>query len=167
LIGFGNTGQSFARKMSSWALDIIYTDPYVLDVPKDFNNIESVSINQLSKDADFISLHVQLTAETTNMIDYDFLKKCRKGVIIINTSRGAVIDTEGLIAALEEGHVAGACLDVYHNEKPHSFSKEDHQLFDRLYAMENVVLTPHVAGWTHESLYKIAEVLLDKIEALN
>lgn len=167
LIGFGNTGQAFARKVSSWALDLIYTDPYVLDVPEDFDNIEEVSINQLSKDADIISLHVQLTKETRHMIDYDFLKKCRKGVIIINTSRGAVIETHGLIAALEEGHVSGACLDVYHNEKPHSFSKEDHQLFDRLYAMENVVLTPHVAGWTHESLSRIAEVLLEKIGALD
>lgn len=163
LIGFGNTGQAFARKLSGWALDIIYNDPYLLEKPLDFNNIESVSINQLRKDADIISLHVQLTPETNNMIDYQFLKKCRKGAIIINTSRGAVVSTQGLIAALEEGHLAGACLDVFHNEKPHTFSSEEHQLFDRLYAMDNVVLTPHVAGWTHESLLKIAEVLLDKI----
>jgi len=133
-------------------------------VPNDFVNITSTNINQLRTDADIISLHVQLTSETRGMIDYDFLKKCKKGVILINTSRGAVVNTTGLIRALEEGHVSGACLDVYENEKPHSFSSEEHQLFDRLYAMDNVVLTPHVAGWTHESLLKIAEVLLEKIK---
>ena len=167
LIGFGNTGQAFARKVSSWALRLIYNDPYLLDVPKYFSNITNTNINQLRTEADIISIHVQLTEETRGMIDYDFLKKCKKGVILINTSRGAVVDTTGLVRALEEGQVSGACLDVFENEKPHAFSFEENQLFDRLYAMDQVVLTPHVAGWTHESLYKIADVLLEKIKGQN
>ncbi len=164
LVGFGNTGQAFASKLSSWALRLIYNDPYLLDVPEYLSNITSTNINQLRTDADIISIHVQLTEETRGMINYDFLKKCKKGVILINTSRGAVVDTTGLIRALEEHHLAGACLDVFENEKPHSFSFEENQLFERLYSMDQVVLTPHVAGWTHESLYKIAAVLLDKIK---
>ena len=117
-------------------------------------------------DADIISLHVQLTNETAEMVNEAFLSKCKKGVILINTSRGGVVDTAALIQALENGQVSGACLDVFHNEKPHTFSSEEDRLFDRLYAMDNVVLTPHVAGWTHESLYKIAQVLLSKINGL-
>ena len=166
LIGFGNTGQSLARLLSAWALRIIYCDPYVLDVPKDLSNIESVSINQLQAEADIISLHVQLTPETKGMVDGDFLSNCRTGLILINTSRGQVVHTAGLIHALETKQVAGACLDVFHNEKPHSFTEEEHRLFDRLYQLDQVVLTPHVAGWTHESLRKIAEVLLLKIGSL-
>lgn len=166
IIGLGNTGRELARKLSPWALRLIYNDPYVLEVPKDLANITYTDINQLQQDADIISLHVQLTHQTRGMVDYDFLKKCRKGVILINTSRGAVVQTEGLVRALEEGHVSGACLDVFENEKPHSFTLEENQLFERLYAMDNVVLTPHVAGWTHESLWKIADVLLDKIRSL-
>lgn len=163
LIGFGNTGQALTSLLSSWTLEVIYNDPYVLNLGEEFHTFENVTINELTSRADILSLHVQLTDETHQLVDYDFLKKCRKGLILINTSRGTVIDTKGLVAALEEGHLAGACLDVFHNEKPHRFSTEDHQLFDRLYAMDNVVLTPHVAGWTHESLRKIAEVLLTKV----
>lgn len=166
IIGLGNTGQAFARKMSGWTLDLIYNDPYLLEVPEDLSNITCVNINQLMSDADIISLHVQLTEETANLVDKAFISKCKTGVIIINTSRGHVVDTTALVEALENGKVAGACLDVFHNEKPHSFSPGEHQLFDRLYAMDNVVLTPHIAGWTHESLYKIAEVLLTKVRGL-
>ena len=166
LIGFGNTGQALARKLSRWALRVTYTDPYLLDIPEEFSNIESVTFNQLQREADIISLHVQLTEETRGMIDKNFLMKCKKGLVLINTSRGAVVDTRALLNSLDSGQVSGACLDVFENEKPHSFSIEENQLYDRLYSLENVVLTPHVAGWTHESLRKIAETLLTKIGAL-
>jgi len=166
LVGFGNTGQALARILSPWALRLIYHDPYLLSVPDDLCNIESVSIHQLRKESDIISLHVQLTEETRRLIDSDFLAECRKGLILINTSRGAVVDTADLIAALESDHVSGACLDVYENEKPHSFDTEEDRLYSRLYALDSVVLTPHVAGWTHESLRKIAQTLLDKIKGL-
>lgn len=163
LVGFGNTGQAFARKLSSWTLDLIYSDPYLLEKPVDISTFKSTGIDQLQNDADIISFHVQLTEETRQMANEAFFKRCKPGVFIINTSRGDIVDTRALIEALESGHVAGACLDVFQNEKPHTFSEEEHHLFDRLYAMDNVILTPHVAGWTHESLYKISQVLVDKI----
>lgn len=167
LIGFGNTGQAFASKVSSWTLDLIYNDPYVLNIPKGLRTFESVTIDQIWERADIISLHVQLTKETKRMIDANFLAQCKKGVIIVNTSRGDVVDTAALIEAMESNHVSGACLDVFPNEKPHTYSQDQHQLYDRLFAMENVVLSPHVAGWTHESLHKIATVLVDKIKRLD
>lgn len=166
LIGFGNTGQSFARKLSRWTLRVTYCDPYVLEVSEEFSNIERVTINQLQRESDIISLHVQLTEETRKMIDATFLKNCKKGLVLINTSRGAVVDTRALLNSLETGQISGACLDVFENEKPHSFTIEENQLYDRLYSLDNVVLTPHIAGWTHESLRKIAETLLTKINAI-
>jgi len=166
LIGFGNTGQALARLLSPWALRLIYCDPYVLDIPEDLSNIEGVSINQLREEADIISLHVQLTDETRGMVNEAFLSKCKDGLVLINTSRGAVVDTRALLKFLETGHISGACLDVFENEKPHSFTLEEDQLYRRLYSLDNVVLTPHVAGWTHASLRKIAETLLIKINAL-
>ena len=165
IVGMGNTGQAFARKLSGWALELIYNDPYLLDKPKDLFNIESVNITQLQQRADIISFHVPLTMETQGMVNNEFIKACKPGVIIINTSRGKVIDTAALVSAIETGIVTGACLDVYENEKPHTFSTEEDHLYNRMYALSQVVLSPHVAGWTHESLQKIAEVLLDKISA--
>lgn len=166
LIGFGNTGQALARKLSRWALKVTYYDPYVLDIPEDLSNIESVTIHQLQREADIISLHVQLTQETEKMINENFLLNCKKGLVLINTSRGAVVETRDILQALETGQLSGACLDVFENEKPHSFTSEENQLYERLYSLDNVVLTPHVAGWTHESLRKIAETLLTKISAI-
>ena len=163
LIGYGNTGQAIARKLSGWAQELTYYDPYVLDVPKDISIIRSENINQLRERADIISLHVQLTNETRGMIDAKFLSSCKEGTIIINTSRGPVINTRDLLESLKSGHISGACLDVFENEKPHSFTTEEGQLYDELYKLPNVVLSPHVAGWTDASLRKIAEVLLDKI----
>jgi len=166
LVGLGNTGQAMARKLSPWALRLLYSDPYLLETPEDLSNIEAVSIHQLRREADIISLHVQLTPETRGMIDVDFLAGCKPGLILINTSRGAVVDTAALVSALESGQVAGACLDVFENEKPHSFTFEEDQLYSKLYNLDQVVLTPHVAGWTKESLLKIAQVLSSKVASL-
>ena len=167
IIGFGNTGQAFARKLSGWTLDITYYDPYLLNVPDDLNYITSESIDQLIALSDIISLHAPLTNETKHMVDARFLKACKPGTILINTSRGAVVKTIDLVKALQENLISGACLDVFENEKPHCFSKEESQLYNELYSMENVILTPHVAGWTDDSLLRIAKVLLKKIASFN
>ena len=166
LIGFGNTGQALASKLSGWALELIYCDPYVLNIREDLSYIRKVSLDQLTQEADIISLHVQLTEETKGIFNKSLIDKCKKGVILINTSRGLNVNTKDLIHGLESGQIGGACLDVFENEKPHSFSPEEHQLYKSLYTMDNVVLSPHIAGWTHESLRKIAEVLLSKISLL-
>ena len=84
-------------------------------------------------------------------------------MIISNTSRGQVIDTRALIKGLKSGKLGGACLDVFENEKPDTFTKAETEMYGELYALENVILTPHIAGWTKESLRLIAEVLLEKI----
>ncbi|NNE27244.1 MAG: hydroxyacid dehydrogenase, partial [Saprospiraceae bacterium] len=114
-----------------------------------------------------ISLHVPLTEETKGMVNREFLSNCLRQPVLINTSRGKVVDTQALVYALEQPTIRGACLDVFENEKPHSFTSEEDQLYSRLYALSNVILSPHIAGWTHESLYKIAEGLLSKVTKLD
>ena len=99
------------------------------------------------------------------MVNADFLRKCKDGVILINTSRGNVAKTKDLIVGLKSGKVGGACLDVFENEKTATFSQAEHTMYNELYEFENVILSPHVAGWTRESLQRLAEVLLRKITA--
>lgn len=164
IVGLGNTGKSMARKLSGWSLKVVFHDPHVLNVPPDLDYIESVSLEKLIKIADIISLHVQLTPETNHLVDNAFIQKCKKGFILINTSRGSVIDTKSVVEGLENGQIGGACLDVFENEKPTTYTSEENSLYSRLFKLNNVVLTPHVAGWTNESLFKIAQVLLDKIK---
>ncbi|MEO6758322.1 MAG: NAD(P)-dependent oxidoreductase, partial [Saprospiraceae bacterium] len=98
-----------------------------------------------------------------HLVDRPFIDQCQPRVIIINTSRGHCIKTEDLVEALETGRVGGACLDVFENEKPGTFNETEKAWYSRLYALENVVLSPHVAGWTQESKRRLAEVLLAKI----
>ena len=108
IIGLGNTGRTFAQKLSSWALDIIYYDPYVLNNPKGMDYISKVSLEKLKTSADIISLHVPLNDDTKHMIDESFLSECKTGLIIINTSRGQVLETNALISALENNKLSGA-----------------------------------------------------------
>ena len=165
LIGFGNTGQALARKLSGWALNLSFCDPYLLEVPNEFANIERVSLQRLIETSEIISLHVPLTEETRGMVNQEFLENCKPSSLIINTSRGAVVNTKDLIMALKNRIISGACLDVVENEKPHSFTTEEDQLYGELYSFENVVLSPHIAGWTQASLEKIANSLLTKIRS--
>jgi len=164
IVGLGNTGRAMCRKLSCWGLEIIYSDPYISDIPADLSYLKAVKTEELAEMSDIISLHVQLTNETRHLVDEAFLKRCKNGAILINSSRGAVVDSHALVNALENKKLAGACLDVFENEKPLTFSNEENKLYDRLYAMENVVMSPHVAGWTHESLKRVAEVMLKKLD---
>ena len=108
-------------------------------------------------------MHLPLAADTYHFADNSFFEKCNAGTIIINTSRGNIVDTEALVRSLESRHLGGACLDVFENEKPATFSKEEEDLYSRLYKLDNVILSPHIAGWTHESKYLLAKVLLEKL----
>ena len=128
--------------------------------------VEEVSLDKLLAEADIISLHIPLTAETREMVDSMFLEKCRDGCILINTSRGKNINLGDVVAALRSGKLGGVCLDVFPSEPPASGDDVFKSLFEELCGMENVVMSPHVAGWTVESKRKIAEVLLRKIESI-
>lgn len=164
IIGLGHTGTSFAEKLSSWNVKILAYDKYRKDYPSTLDFVEKTNLDTLIKNADILSLHLPLTDETRYLVERSFLEQCKPGVIISNTSRGQVVDTESLVWALQSGRVGGACLDVFENEKPETLTQAEKALYTQLYEMENVVLTPHIAGWTRESLEGIASVLLEKIK---
>lgn len=163
IVGLGNTGQSLASKLSPWTQHILYYDKYLLHTPNHLSNITSSSLEEVQERSDIISFHVPLTPETKHMIDENFINACQDGVILINTSRGGIANTLHLIQALESGKMGGLCMDVFENEKSQTYTDEEIKLYDRLFRQERSVFTPHIAGWTQESLQKIANVMVDKV----
>lgn len=164
IIGMGHMGVAFAEKLSPWRLKVLSYDKYRVDYPGFLDFVHITSIEDVIEKSDIISLHLPLTEETKHMVNVKFLNKCKKGVFLINTSRGKVINTSDLIEALKSGQVGGAALDVFENEKPMTYTEAENAMYSELYTMDNVVLTPHIAGWTHESLKLIAEMVLNKIK---
>jgi len=164
IVGFGHTGSQFARKLAGMEMKVLAHDKYL---PKGFaaemNWVEEAILEEIQAQADIISLHLPLTEETRGFANKLFLNGCKKGFVLINTSRGKRVRLEDLAAGLESGQVGGACLDVFENEKPNTYTEKEKTLYTRLYQFENLVLSPHVAGWTHESKRLLAEILLKKI----
>lgn len=163
LIGYGNTGRSFAQKLSGFGCRVLAYDKYrTVDGP----HAEPAGLKQMKRAADVISLHLPLSSETNEYADSAFLSTCKPGVILINTARGKHVVLDDLVEAMKSGRVNGACLDVLEYEK-RSFeglqSEELPDAFRYLTLSDRTVLTPHIAGWTHESYFKLSNVLADKI----
>lgn len=154
IIGYGNMGQAFARRLSGFGCKTIIYDKYLPPY--------SSSLLTLQCEADVVSFHVPLTDETHHYLDRDFIASMAKPFWLLNTSRGAVVDTEALVEALDSGQCLGAALDVLEYEDMTKDGIALTPLISHL-ASHNVVFTPHVAGWTIESKYKLAAVLADKI----
>lgn len=166
IIGFGNNGSAFAEKWANWGVRVLAYDKYKKDYAHAYDWVEEVSLEELQAASDIISLHVPLTEETHHMVDHDFIHACANDFILINTSRGKVVSLDALLEGLERKKITGACLDVLENEKPDSYTAEEKLAYSRLYHADNVILSPHIAGWTKESLHNIASVMADKIENL-
>ena len=164
IIGYGNTGTAFSRKLRGFGCRVIAYDKYKTGFSSEF--VEEVGMDEIFASADVLSLHVPLTKETDHLVNTPYLEKFRNNFWLINTSRGRVVDTSNLLDALDSGKVLGAALDVIEYESLSFETLEDTSLpepFRRLAASDKVVLSPHVAGWTHESKIKLAEVITDKI----
>ncbi len=162
LIAYGNNAQAFAKILSGFDVRCLAYDKYLKNFSS--NYVTESSLDRIFEEADVLSIHLPLTQETRFMINYDFLASFKKKIWLINTARGKVLRTADLIRCLDEGNIRGAALDVLENEKLHTLSNEEKVVFQRLATHERVLLTPHVAGWTHQSKKKIAEVLLHKIK---
>ncbi len=166
IIGYGHTGRQFARKLQGMEMKVLAYDKYKSPgYARDEPWVAETTQDVIQKEADIISLHLPLTEETLYFFDKTFISGTRRGVILLNTSRGKCVNTGDLIQALEDGRAGGACLDVFENEKPDTFTTSEKQMYDRLHVLDNVVMSPHVAGWTVESKKKLAEILLEKITA--
>ncbi len=164
ILGFGNTGSAFAQKLSGFDVDILAYDKYRTQISG--NRVKQVELKELFQQADVLSLHLPLTEETGYWIDDSFIKKFLKPIYLLNTSRGKILRTKDLVNAIKSGKVKGAGLDVLENERLNTLTDEQRKDFNDLINLPNVILTPHVAGWTFESKKKIAEVLLTKLEPI-
>lgn len=163
IIGFGNMGQSFAKRLSGFGCQVVVYDKYK-DL-RGFKDIKAVKdLSELQAEADVVSFHVPLTEETRHYLDAEFVAAMAKQFYLVNTARGAVVDTEALVAGLESGKVRGAALDVleYENMQADGLGNAPEPM-QYLMRSPRTVLTPHVAGWTVESKYKLAAVLADKM----
>ena len=165
LIGYGHTGKSFARKLIGLGVKIIYHD--LKNIEKDDDTVQ-VTLGEIKEHSDVISLHVSMTEESKGLINTDFINSCKKPFWLINTSRGNCIITKDLVEGLKSGKILGAGLDVLEYEKK-SFEKlsiSNNENLNYLVSSKNVIITPHIAGWTKESKIKLAEVAVKKIKKL-
>ena len=161
IIGYGNTGAAFAKAASGIGMRIMAYDKFKSGFDDDF--VEEVNLETIQSQADFISFHIPLSAENIYMCDAAFLDKLVQQPFIINTSRGSVISQKDLLVALQSGKISGAALDVLENEQVDNFTTEEHIIFEALNKLPQVVITPHIAGYTHEAFYKMSAFLLTKL----
>ena len=164
IIGFGHTGHSFAKKLQGFDTRILVYDKYATDdIPPHLVNCKS--LDPIFEEADIVSFHVPIQPDTIHYLNEDFVTRMRKPFILVNTSRGAVVNTTILHRAIANGKILGACLDVFEEEPLTAMNEDLRGLINELIALPNVVVTPHIAGYTFEAVYKMSETLLRKLSA--
>ncbi|SDE84790.1 2-hydroxyacid dehydrogenase [Epilithonimonas hungarica] len=163
IIGYGNMGKATAKRLSGFGVEVIFHD-ILPNLSDEFAT--QVSLEELQKRADILSLHIPLTMETHYLIDEVFISKMEKNFYFVNTARGKNLKTKSLVQAIESGKVLGACLDVLEYEKSSFENLEtENQDLKFLLDSEKVIVTPHIGGWTSQSKIKLAQFIVDKILA--
>ena len=163
IIGYGNMGKATAKRLSGFGVKVIFHD-ILPDLEDEFAT--QVSLETLQKEADILSLHIPLDESTKYLVDESFISEMNKNFYFVNTARGKNVKTSALVNAIKNGRVLGAALDVLEYEKSSfenldSSSENDDLQF--LLSSEKVIVTPHIAGWTHQSKEKLAQFIVDKI----
>lgn len=166
IIGYGNNGGAFAKKLSGFDCTVLAYDKYKSGFSDEY--AQEATMDTIFDEADILSFHIPQTEETLYLFDEAYMDRFNRPIYVINLARGKIIQTEALVAGLKSGKILGACLDVLEYEKA-SFEQLDAQglpaSFQYLLQSEKVELTPHVGGWTHESYFKLSKVLAEKVKA--
>jgi D-3-phosphoglycerate dehydrogenase len=165
IIGYGNMGNAFAQRLSGFNCRVLAYDKYKEGFTDSL--VKEATMKEIFTETDILSLHVPLTEETDRFYNKRFFKKFKKSIFLLNTARGKILPLKDLLDMMNEKKIMGAALDVLENENPGSYDENEKALFEDLVSRDNVILTPHVAGWSQESYVKINEVLVKKIIGLN
>ena len=168
IIGYGNMGKATAKRLSGFGVEVIFYD-ILPNLEDEF--AKQVSLEELQERADILSLHIPLDASTEYLVDENFISKMKKNFYLVNTARGKNVETSALVDALKSGKVKAAALDVLEYEKSSfenldisaSLSTRNKEDLQFLLESNQVIVTPHIAGWTHQSKEKLAQFIVDKI----
>jgi D-3-phosphoglycerate dehydrogenase len=163
IIGFGNTGKAVAAKLSGFGCEILAYDKYVHGFQADHQHVVETTLENVTKHADVISFHVPLTKETKQWINKEFISQVQKPFVLLNLSRGGIMKTEDILDGLDAQKISFFGTDVLENEDVSNYNDNDKDIFNNLNQRDNVIVTPHVAGWTKESYEKISKVILQKV----
>jgi D-3-phosphoglycerate dehydrogenase / 2-oxoglutarate reductase len=161
IVGHGNTGSELSKCLSGFGCRVLAHDKYKTGFGSP--NVREATLAEIFEEADIVSLHVPLTQETEAWVDAAFFARFQKPIWFLNLSRGPIVPLAGLIEAIDRGHVIAAGLDVLENEKLETLTQEQHAHLERLFANERVLFTPHIGGWSHESLDRINDRIVEQI----
>jgi D-3-phosphoglycerate dehydrogenase len=161
IIGFGNTGSSLAKKLSGFDCRVLAYDKYLGGFHSPY--AQAVDLQTLMSEADVLSLHIPLNTSSRQMVDAAFIKGMKDGVVLVNSSRGEMVNTEAVLEALQAGKIKAFATDVLENEDFGKLTKKETNILSGLFESGRVIITPHIAGWSVESYEKIARVLAGKI----
>lgn len=164
LVGYGNNGRATAQRLSGFGCRVLAYDKLLINYGDSL--AQQATMAEIMAEADVLSLHIPLTDDTRMLVNDAFIDGFAKPFYLINIARGEIVSLEAVVRGLQQGKIRGACLDVLENEKITKLTPDQQVAFDYLRQSGRVVLTPHVAGWTHESYVRINEVLVRQIKTV-